>query len=117
MDKLINQCTDCSIACKIPTSNYCRRVCPGWSAISPSSTPLLSNSSTVLVVVMSLVCIAIISVLFAVFIVRHRRSQQLQHQQVVNAVEEEGRYLQGSQLVDAIEEESRHLDGPEHQDA
>ncbi|KAI0223110.1 hypothetical protein LSAT2_025650 [Lamellibrachia satsuma] len=102
MDTLINQCTDCSIACNVPTSNYCRRVCPGWSAISPSSTPPLSNSSTVLVVVMSLVGIAIIiSVLFAVFIVRRRRSQQLQRPRVVNATQEEG----------------RHLDGPEHQDA
>ncbi|KAI0224000.1 hypothetical protein LSAT2_024932 [Lamellibrachia satsuma] len=102
MDKLLSQCADCSIACYVPTSDYCKRVCPGWLAISPSSPPPLSNSSpvAVLTIVMPLVCIAIIgSVLFAVFIVR-RQSQQL-----VNHVEE-GTHLQRPREVDAVQEEA-----------
>ncbi|KAI0236276.1 hypothetical protein LSAT2_013149 [Lamellibrachia satsuma] len=46
MDKLLSQCADCSIACSVPTSNYCKRVCPGWSAISPSSTPPVGQPFT-----------------------------------------------------------------------
>ena len=29
MDKLLSQCADCSIACYVPTSDYCKRICPG----------------------------------------------------------------------------------------